>query len=93
MLKVVSTPFEPKTKLGKIVKKMNECMNVFTNYWFSKDARKTNNKLIELSSDFFIIYTFILDLDVNPEKTKSEQNCGSRIIKFYNFVENTTKSY
>ena len=77
LLRISTTPFTPKTRAGQLAKLIhNEC-KTFTDFWFGRDARKTNDRLIELSCDVFIIYTCIVQLE-------TEQKCRKDLIDHLN---------
>jgi hypothetical protein len=68
-------PFQPKTHAGELVKTARDECKTFTDFWFGRDAKKTNKKLSELSVDIFLVYTCIAQLE-------EELKCRGDIVDY-----------
>jgi hypothetical protein len=62
---IKTAPFEPKNEIGRRAKTLHDSLEIFKGYWFGRDARKTNDRLINFSSKAMVVYCFIVALETH----------------------------
>ena len=55
--------FQPQTELGRLGKTLNDRLTVFTDYWFGREAKKTNSGLFEIGPTVMMVYGTIIDIE------------------------------
>lgn len=81
---VVETHNPPRTVPGKIIQEIDDLATIFTDHWFGRPAKKTNERLIELCAEITSIKVYIMGMETQFFNNPGSVQCTINLVDWVN---------